>query len=151
MSDMRGKPWKQEEIDKMLELCKQNYSAGKIGKVLNRPRNSIIGKLNRLGYKRVKKEKTIEDTAAIFLGFQKPSSSKKKLPVVKSPVAIPSTPVKESQITIEPNAQNVLFSELVLGQCCFIIGNNSDGKAICCGGEAVKKEYCQTHLDLCYI
>ena len=134
MSDISNTAWKQEEIDKMLELYKENYSAERISRAIGRTRNAVIGKLHRLGFQKPKPSKVPQ---------------KAKVPVFSN--VAPFTPVPEPEIIEMSNSSNVLFSELVLGQCCFIIGKNSDGKAICCGGEAVKKEYCQTHLDLCYI
>lgn len=45
----RGRAWTAAEIKSLRDWWGRTHSAGVIAKRLGRPRNSVIGKLNRLG------------------------------------------------------------------------------------------------------
>lgn len=46
---MIGNEWPEHDVQKLMELAKEELSAKQIGLIMGRPRNAIIGKLRRLG------------------------------------------------------------------------------------------------------
>jgi hypothetical protein len=115
--------WSAEEDAKIAELLKRGNSFGVIAKVLNRTRNSIIGRSHRLGL-------------ANFVPEPKLAEIEAKDPGVVEIIVPPP----------EPICEGVNIIDIRDGQCRFSTGRNSNDELVFCA-ETVKEGsvYCPEH------
>lgn len=141
------KPWTQEEIDTASDLASKGVTSTEIGKILNRTRNSVIGKLHRkairLGGTKPPKEKTApkvkverKQRNSDFLRSKAPN---KKL-VERVFEAQGSRPIK-------------LFDAKFF-ECKYIINQDrvAPFNTTCCGATTFKNSsWCKEHFDIVFI
>lgn len=151
-------PWTPEEIDLLRVEWTNGLSGGQIGNLVNRTRNAVIGKANRL------KLEPRAPRNGQFYHCQKPTnkqekskrrSHKKKGAVTPSDMISKGT--KSSAPRFYPAAKPLTakaplsIMELRAWTCRAIVGHGSDGLAVYCGDATfADKSFCEGHCALYY-
>ena len=121
--------WTQSEDDKIKELLQRGNSFGVIGKVLNRTRNSVIGRAHRLGLAKFVPEEKLAEIEA------------KEEAIIKAP-----------QKVEEPIVEGPTIVELSHSQCLFSVGRNRNGELTFCGEPIqINSRYCADHHRIAYV
>lgn len=140
-------PWSTEEDEKLRELWgDKKHSAREIGILMDRSKNSVIGRANRLGLAEKRR------------GAQKMANPRKVWKQIKAkrakPPKIPVSKVVSKVVSTKPPERpDTLTSVLSVkrGQCRFPYGDPGDeGFGLC--GRPVRPEspYCEGHHKICY-
>lgn len=140
-------PWTEAEIDRLRELVSQGLTRTQAANELGRSRNSVCGKIDRLGlkgpvredwvYRGAKKRKKREATVSW--------ARKSRVEIVKS-------------LSVSPNKREVdlpgtvTFFDFDPGSQCHFIPGEPDGAATLFCGEPVVSglPYCLDHCRMCY-
>lgn len=137
--------WTQKETQTAIDLWAQGKSASEIGLVLHISRNAVIGRLNRLGYRRAQqgvKSKVTDKRRRVFAAKRK-----------KAVACLEAAPLPKTQAN---DTARVAHDDLEKHHCRFIPADIDPKRAmpgdkIFCG---IKKEpglaYCLAHALRCY-
>ncbi len=163
--------WTDEMVDQLREMWKQGLTTGEIGKRLGVSKNSIVGKVHRLGLSGrpspikkkedapVKEENKAEvkETSEVLT---KPTKAKtEKAPAVKTP-----KPEKkdEEEIILEEKIEvstpkhnhsgNTSLTDLDNHTCRWPIGDPKDENFHFCGRKVrIGQTYCDEHANIAYV
>ena len=152
-----GRAWADAELNRMVQLWSQGYSANQISKLLpnGRSRNAVIGKLFRMGIsKELRKAPANPGQSAHTpkvpkLKVKKPNVAK---PIVTvpgfKPLALRPSPMPTELTKVDlleyPNAKH--WMERAFGECAYPIVPNSADTISCCDSVKGDRQYCATHL-----
>lgn len=128
--------WTDEVIARLEYLWSQKLSCGRIANEMGLTRNSVVGKLYRMGLSRghphplTRSERNERrKIARSFLPRWKPSK--------QQPVERP----------IEASPLNIGFMKLKTHHCRWVTGKGDDGLACYCGHTITYKSWCADHCD----
>lgn len=173
---MNARPWSNAETDMATSLWKEGLSATEISRVISkkfsfkRSRNSVIGRLHRMGCVRTESQKleVWSRRSAEAAGFKVPAvpkAKKGKYPRVKPQTTdrAKGLPVDEKQAAVRSSGGPVayvesgagveslnarVFQDRRLGECSWPLGDRA--LLSCCnpvaGGEGFGFSYCAGHL-----
>ena len=156
MGGAMNNTWSKVDREKCFQLARDGLSGSEIGRILNRPRNSIIGALHRAGipltgHLREKPERVARTPP-------KPRIRVKSKPVISKPK--PPQPLKPEPPIPDVKAKQrgeygpTSFTDTRLDQCMWVTHASRDNnRAIVCG-EAVKKigcRWCSEHYAIVYL
>jgi GcrA cell cycle regulator len=135
--------WTDAAIARLRELWGEGFSASECGKRMGVSRNSVIGKIHRLGlsgkYRRPRERAR---------RMTKPKASMPQMRTNKRPLP-PPEPYQEPSPAEEPRRGSFDLLELKLGQCRYPEGNGPPFAF--CGAPIVDGyPYCLEHAELCY-
>lgn len=118
--------WTEEDDERLQELLKQGKSAAEIGKLLDRSRNSVIGRSNRL-----------KNTFSVS--------------IEKKDIEPPAKRVFKKRPKYNNAARDAIWS-LEQGECKYPIGGHpyEDTFRFCCAPQRSGSPYCEQHHKLCY-
>jgi GcrA cell cycle regulator len=137
--------WTAEE-ETILRQKWTHLSAREIGKLINRSKNSVVGKAHRLELEDIKPKKVIPKP--------RPSHKKKAVDTVATMVPIrklPKAPTFYAPARPLSGLPPIGIMELTGDTCRAIVGHAADGLATYCGDFTFpKKSYCPTHCALYY-
>ncbi|MDR0367037.1 MAG: GcrA family cell cycle regulator [Rickettsiales bacterium] len=138
--------WTDKQIAKLKSLWDKGFSAAEIGKKLDVTKNSIIGKINRLGLSnrgspiKPKTEKPHPAPAAASIPVQKAESKAPAKPVVQKP-----------KKPADPPPKGVSLLELTQDRCCWPIDDVNSENFHFCGKKVFDgKPYCLEHCAIAY-
>lgn len=155
IEDLPIKPqvgWSLEEADFISKMWKMGNSASQIGEMIGRTRNSIIGKIHRLGVNRVSSNKELREIAPQAHRLKRIRPKPRPQPQPKLPSAeilsFPPRPSPEpiggiSTENAKPWLQRRAF------QCCYPVSGSGADTMSCCtptGGHT----YCPGHQKVMY-
>ena len=135
------------------EMAEQGRSASKIGKVLGRSRNAILGRFHRLGVKGKGKWAEVQYAAAKYCAAAKPKQlvvKPKRLVVVPKAEPAPSPPAVFN-LADYPHSRPWL--ERRLGECAFPVGTRGGETYSCCAEPEDRGAdvYCAQHREVMYV
>jgi len=146
---MAVKLWSDEQTDLLKKMVREGYSGGMIAARLGVSRNSVIGKVMRLGL----------HLGTSRNGLGKSTASKLRKPIVtpfnqrKKPT-VSHKPVFEKAPIPQQRAEDIArksFSELSENDCRYPVGHVGDPGFGFCGLEKVPGgPYCDTHMCVSY-
>jgi GcrA cell cycle regulator len=117
--------WTKEDEDRLIEMAGRKMSAGKIGKEMGRSRNSVIGKMDRMGLKRHP---------------HAPRRSRKR-----------ASPVREKPSLAEARPTRLVHPTEVGEGCLFPYGHPGERDFGMCGRVRERhKPYCTSHCAIAY-
>lgn len=155
--------WTDAMVEELRKMWKEGLTTGEIGKRLNVSKNSIVGKVHRLGLSGrpspIKKKE--ESDSAPAKTEKKETSSKPVAKPAKEPI---SAPVKADDIkaeTIEkPTAKdcnhkkgsNTSLTDLDNHTCRWPLGDPKDENFHFCGKKVrIGQTYCEEHSAVAYV
>lgn len=157
--------WTDEMVEDLKKMWKEGLTTGEIGKRLNVSKNSIVGKVHRLGLSGrpspIKKKEDENETSA-------PQSIKKDPALTAAPKAVkekeaskpapakeasastsPATPLKDSR---RSGGSCVSVTDLDNHTCRWPLGDPKDENFHFCGKKVrVGQTYCEEHSAIAYV
>jgi hypothetical protein len=134
-----GTFWPVEQDDKAKEMWGLGYSASLIGAALGKTRNSVIGRLWRLGAPKREQSKLHyrqrRHTLKPYRGYSRPQ----KL-----------TRLMFEDIPAPSSEHNVAFIDAKTNQCREIVGRGDDGLVMFCGAPSIGCSFCAYHYNINY-
>lgn len=130
--------WTDANVEKLVELWQQGYSASQIGKILRASRNAVIGKLHRMGHT----DKS--GPRATMRPKEAPSAVKRPMPIQKPSVA-PVTLAEPEPIGPLNDIPSKFF------QCRFIKDDIKSGDWRACGQPTTNGQYCEYHRQKMFV
>lgn len=163
--------WTDEMIEELKKMWHEGLTTGEIGKRLNVSKNSIVGKVHRLGLSGrpspIKKKDEVQPAQPAEKKTAAPKAPKPepkvKEPVVKTPVAkAAEAPAKETAPIIpapkaKPEAPHHAHHKLSLTEldnhtCRWPIGDPKDENFHFCGKKVhIGQTYCDEHSAIAYV
>ena len=161
--------WTDEMIAELKKLWQEGVTTGEIGKRLNVSKNSIVGKVHRLGLSGrpspIKRKDTSASETPAPKAEKKPATAKvQKSKVEKTPVpkAEKVEKVKEPEVEFIPippvekapskAGQNVSLTDLDNHTCRWPIGDPKDDNFHFCGNKVrIGQTYCDEHAAIAYV
>ena len=160
--------WTDEMVDQLREMWKQGLTTGEIGKRLGVSKNSIVGKVHRLGLSGrpspIKKKETSQPEAE---KNEASNSSIAKTPKMKAEKPSAPKPVKQDKkaeieasvdekIEIAPMAHHhhgkTALTDLDNHTCRWPIGDPKDENFHFCGKKVrIGQTYCDEHAAIAYV
>ena len=145
-------PWT-EELTRLVErLWMEGRSANQIGKQLGRSRNSVIGKVHRMGLSSVARQQPTLAPSSFNPRFGPPKPPKPRHKPVRSPpaaikdnvVPLPSRPIPK------PPSGGVSLLSLQYGVHCAFPVSGKGADTSYCGGGTAGQTYCEAHRKVMY-
>lgn len=155
--------WTDEMVEDLRRMWKEGLTTGEIGKRLNVSKNSIVGKVHRLGLSgrpspiKKKEDAQTEPKAKETPAKQikepakeapKPAVKKETEPQVKSPAPAPKA-------VVEPRhkaGHNISLTDLDNHTCRWPIGDPKDDNFHFCGKKVrIGQTYCEEHAAVAYV
>lgn len=161
--------WTDEMVDQLREMWKQGLTTGEIGKRLGVSKNSIVGKVHRLGLSGRPspiKKKDAPETPAPKKASNETAAKNDKPKNEKAPVAKPEKNVAkpiENEIKFEEKAEFEMSSrpqhsgktsltDLDNHTCRWPIGDPKDDNFHFCGKKVrIGQTYCDEHAAVAYV
>lgn len=168
--------WTEEMIEQLKKMWDEGLTTGEIGRRLNVSKNSIVGKVHRLGLsgrpspikrknpeteaqkpkaekpkvapapKEVKTEKKVKPAPVKAVVIDKPEPIEAKEPEIKF------VPIIKEEKTPSKAGQNVSLVELDNHTCRWPIGDPKDENFHFCGNKVrVGQTYCDEHAAIAYV
>lgn len=150
---MPTKPWDSASVELLISLVKQGYSGGVIASRLGVTRNSVIGKVSRLGMSLGTGNSRNSMRQRLARGLRKPNRPPPRKP--NNPKSF-NRPVFEKAPIPAPNMEDVpriQFSELEPQHCRFPVGDTRIPESFgFCGLDRVPgSSYCPHHHARCWV
>jgi hypothetical protein len=140
--------WTDADIERLRKLHAEQCSAGIIGKLMHRSRNSIIGKLMRLNLHSTTAVRVVSRTRGPARSPGRPVIIAAKDGVFKAPVRSRETvSVAVPEPVLAPDAStNIPFLKVRGGQCKYMVSGHGP-PFICCGAKTgdVRNPWCEFH------
>lgn len=155
--------WTDEMVEDLRKMWKEGLTTGEIGKRLSVSKNSIVGKVHRLGLSGrpspIKKKEENCDAS------QAPKTEKAKAPKIEKPIK-PAKPAPHSPISEKASftprvcdreeiSRNIGFaslSDLDNHTCRWPIGDPKDENFHFCGKKVkIGQTYCDEHSAIAYV
>ncbi len=168
--------WTDQMVEDLKRMWKEGLTTGEIGRRLNVSKNSIVGKVHRLGLSGrpspIKKKSDAEKTAAPKTSpvkENKPKAENTKFEAPKSEAPKATTPtyktIKEEKTSFEPKfmpklsskensqpKQNISLTELDNHTCRWPLGDPKDENFRFCGKKVrIGQTYCDEHSAIAYV
>ncbi len=163
--------WTDEMIAELKKLWQEGVTTGEIGKRLNVSKNSIVGKVHRLGLSGrpspIKRKDPDATKTTAPKAEKKPASPKSPKPKVEKtpepkPVKAKVEIVKEPEVEFIPippvektpskAGQNVSLTDLDNHTCRWPIGDPKDENFHFCGNKVrIGQTYCDEHAAIAYV
>ncbi len=161
--------WTDEMVEDLKRMWKEGLTTGEIGKRLNVSKNSIVGKVHRLGLSgRPSPIKKKEDSAAPAKPQPKTVAPKPVKTVKEEKIVAPKpAPVEKKQpepvkeiftqpiIPVAPKIKhngNLSLTDLDNHTCRWPIGDPKDDNFHFCGKKVrIGQTYCEEHVALAYV
>lgn len=171
--------WTDEMVEELRRMWKEGLTTGEIGKRLNVSKNSIVGKVHRLGLSgRPSPIKKKSDAAAPAPKTEKKETpapqqsaplktAKKETSKAKAPAAAPvSTPAPTETVKSEPanaprfqpkecsapRGNKVTLTDLDNHTCRWPLGDPKDDNFRFCGKKVrIGQTYCEEHSQVAYV
>lgn len=147
-------PWTVEAEQLLAKLWKQNKTASDIAKIMNRPRNAIIGKVHRLrlakrgeGMPSISMPRAKNTNLARPIDFRKTST----VPLGAGPVAPTLISTDKSSIANRCFGDGVKIMDLKSDHCCWPVGDPKTPEFRYCGARRTHKNYCDHHQAASYV
>lgn len=147
--------WTEADVEQLRKLHAEQCSASVIGKQMHRTRNSIIGKLMRLGMHSAAPVVSLvsERQRQRRLNAGRPKITAAKDGVFNTPVRArdKSAPSLHEPVVAPDASTNALFIETRGGQCKYMISGNGP-PFIACGAKTgdVRNPWCEFHRRIVY-
>jgi GcrA cell cycle regulator len=142
--------WSQEKITKAVGLWKEGKSGLFIANVLGTTRNSVLGKLNRLGHLKKSRDKLTQHQVAAAKA-SKPAKPKPLIVKEKRLKAEIIAPQPKTDFDI-PKKQRKTVETLGPHDCRWPVGDPKRGEFFFCGAQAPEgKPYCNSHSIRAYL
>ena len=170
--------WTDEMVEDLKRMWKEGLTTGEIGKRLNVSKNSIVGKVHRLGLSgrpspikkknETTKETKVTKTKPTKAASSEPQSIEKKAPIVEKETKLSNVPAPESkkdkkempfhatpvkmptQTSNRPH--NLSLTELDNHTCRWPIGDPKDANFHFCGKKVrLGQTYCEEHSTIAYV
>lgn len=144
--------WTDEKTARAIELWKQGFSAGRIAAELGVTRNAVIGRLNRLGYRRDSIDSAWRSRVATMANEQRKAKKAKKEKREGKLLKKPNLLSKLLELPLPPDDPDDIATTTVIDrephQCAWPIKEPSEQKL--CGREIVRglpwgTPYCAKH------
>lgn len=140
--------WNDESIDRLKQMVADKFSAAQIAAEFGVTRNSILGKIHRLGIVMpnrlgsVGRPKKPREPKLHWTGLPKRKSPRRKPPTI--PDGYQCAP-------IECIPLNIKFLDVTDNQCSYVIGEVNGVETVCCGLAVIAdRSYCQSHYSMCH-
>ena len=163
--------WTDQMVEDLKRMWKEGLTTGEIGRRLNVSKNSIVGKVHRLGLSGrpspIKKKNDDSEPAAPKATPIKETKPKSETPKVEAPkpVAPVYKPLKEEKTSFEPKfmpklspkensqpKQNISLTELDNHTCRWPLGDPKDENFRFCGKKVrIGQTYCDEHSAIAYV
>lgn len=141
------KPWTNEEIEMAADLASRGMTSSEIGKVLNRTRNSVIGKLHRKAIRLGDKKPTRERAAPREKVERRPRNND----FLRSKA--PNKKLIERVVEAKESRPIKLFDAKFF-ECKYIINQDrvAPFNTTCCGATTFNNSsWCKEHYDIVFI
>jgi GcrA cell cycle regulator len=129
-------PWTTENMETLRQMWADGASASKIGEVVGKTRNAVIGKVHRL--KLTPRQRTSS------VKHDKPRTRSRKA----RPPTLPTRPLPTSPTVV--SEYPVSLMELRPRHCRFPLWNATEHTGLFCGDPATVGPYCQEHARACF-
>lgn len=162
--------WTDEMVDQLRAMWVEGLTTGEIGKRLGVSKNSIVGKVHRLGLSGrpspIKKKEENETTAASAETPAKPAKEKSvaKEPKIAKPkiekpvVAAEEAPVEKAAEKTECHSKHhshggkTMLTDLDNHTCRWPLGDPKDENFHFCGKKVrIGQTYCDEHANIAYV
>lgn len=161
--------WTDEMVEELKKMWKEGLTTGEIGKRLNVSKNSIVGKVHRLGLSGrpspIKKKNEDEAPAKpVEKKTEKPRPAEPKAaPAAPKETPAPKTPAKAAAPEPKPimpvkaetphkHSGNLSLTELDNHTCRWPLGDPKDENFHFCGKKVrVGQTYCDEHAAIAYV
>lgn len=143
--------WTEEEIA-LLRLHWDKMSCRELGKLVNRSKNSVIGKAHRIGLPAIDKPHiNTPPKPPRVRKSRKKSSSEVVTAMVPFRKKVPTGPTFYAPDRPLSGMPPIGIMELTVDSCRSIVGHGSNGLAVYCGDQTFPgKSFCPTHCALYY-
>lgn len=151
--------WTDEMVDDLRKMWKEGLTTGEIGRRLNVSKNSIVGKVHRLGLSGrpspIKKKDETEESPKAAAPKTAPTKEKEvAAPKAETKVEAkePATPKFSPRERSHKVNHNVSLSELDNHTCRWPLGDPKDEGFHFCGKKVkVGQTYCEEHAAIAYV
>lgn len=161
--------WTDEMIAELKKLWQEGVTTGEIGKRLNVSKNSIVGKVHRLGLsgrpspiKRKDADANATPAPKAEKKLAAPKPQKNKVEKNNEPKPVKVEVVKETEVEFIPippvekvpskAGQNVSLTDLDNHTCRWPIGDPKDDNFHFCGNKVrIGQTYCDEHAAIAYV
>lgn len=151
--------WTEQMVEELRKMWKEGLTTGEIGKRLNVSKNSIVGKVHRLGLSGrpspIKKKDETEVKAAAPAKPAKPAAEPAPVPAKKKPdpeLKTVSTPAPKTGSFAKSGSCNVSLTELDNHTCRWPVGDPKDDNFHFCGKKVrIGQTYCEEHSAQAYV
>lgn len=127
---MSAAEWTPDRIKTLMALWEEGHPTSEIGRRLGVTKNSVVGKVHRLGLK--KRQSPIRQA----------SSAPRPKPIK----------TKTAKVAIKPPAESVKMEELTSSMCCWPEGEPGTDELHFCGHPVMEdKPYCEAHCARAYV
>lgn len=136
--------WSDERAEQLEKLWDAQLSAGEIAKIMGVTRNTICGKIHRMGLKRPFKKKTARKAKKVARPSDSALVKKPRRPVVK-----PEPYVVQPPAAVEP--RNIDLIDLRSNDCRFPYGGDNGEPITFCGHpKAPGTSWCAAHFKIVF-
>ncbi len=151
--------WTEQMVEELRKMWKEGLTTGEIGKRLNVSKNSIVGKVHRLGLSGrpspIKKKDETEVKAAAPAKPAKPAAEPAPVPAKKKPepeLKTVSSPAPKTCSSAKSGSCNVGLTELDNHTCRWPVGDPKDDNFHFCGKKVrIGQTYCEEHSAQAYV
>ena len=150
--------WTEQMVEELRKMWKEGLTTGEIGKRLNVSKNSIVGKVHRLGLSGrpspIKKKDETEVKTAAPAKPAKPAAETAPAPAKKKPEPeLKASPAPAPKACPAKNSGgNVGLTELDNHTCRWPVGDPKDENFHFCGKKVrIGQTYCEEHAAQAYV
>jgi GcrA cell cycle regulator len=152
MGDKSGSRWTFEQVDILLKLVREGYSASLIAEQLGKTRSAVLGKKHRMGASNSRE-------TALQPIYKKggngppgkrghPSPRPERVPTAQPKRVKPPKPDLVKPEPFDPK-KYFLLENLLENQCKWPVNDPPPGRFLFCGQRKIGASvYCQTHADM---
>ena len=137
--------WTPDRIKVLIGHWEEGLPTSEIGRRLGVTKNSVVGKVHRLGLK--KRQSPIRQAPTGTTGTAAPKKAKAKAKVAPKTESAPAAPK-----AVRPTGEVVRLEELTGSMCCWPEGEPGTADFYFCGEPSVQdKPYCEVHCARAYV
>jgi len=149
---MTTSQWTPDRIQQLIALWNEGLSTSEIGRRLGVTKNSVVGKVHRLGLK--KRASPIRTGPSITTKKPRPASPKvqAKVDAVAEARAVEAAPAEARPVPKKKPGELVRMEALRPGMCNWPVGEPGADDFHFCGEKTVpEKPYCAEHCERAYV